>query len=144
MKRTALIVMAIVTVLVAVSCSSSTDEITVEDPWGRASPKVAAAGAFYMLINGSDTDDVLVSAASDACGTVELHSTVMEDDVMKMQHLPEGIEIPAGERVALEPGGLHIMCIDKLEDFEAGKTIEVTLDFETADSKTVEAEIREG
>ena len=136
--------MAIAAALLAVSCSSAGDEISVEDPWGRASPKVATAGAFYMTIRGGETDDVLVSAESEACGAVEIHETVMSDGVMKMQHLPAGIAIPAGEDVSLEPGGLHIMCIDKLEDFEAGKVIPVTLVFETADSQTVDADIREG
>jgi hypothetical protein len=135
---------AIAAALLAGSCSSASDEITVEDPWGRASPMVAASGAFYMTINGGAEDDRLVAAESAACGTVEIHETVMQDDVMKMQHLPDGIEIPAGGAAVLEPGGLHIMCIDKLQDFTAGSTIAVTLEFEKAASQTVEAEIREG
>ncbi|MEN8235115.1 MAG: copper chaperone PCu(A)C [Actinomycetota bacterium] len=142
--RTALVALAVVMALLAASCGSPSDEITVDDPWVRATPPAAAATAFYMTIKGSDTADRLVSAESAACGTVEIHETVMEDDVMKMQHLPNGIEIPAGGEAKLEPGGLHVMCIGKLDDFTVGNTIALTLVFETSESQTVDAEIREG
>ncbi|MEN8235716.1 MAG: copper chaperone PCu(A)C [Actinomycetota bacterium] len=144
MKRSALIVLTIVTVLLAASCSSSSGEITIDDPWGRATPEAAPASAFYLTIEGGDTADRLVSAESAACGTIELHETIITDGVMKMQHLPNGIEIPAGGEAALEPGGLHVMCIGKLDDFTVGNTIALTLVFETAESQTVDAEIREG
>jgi copper(I)-binding protein len=87
--------------------------------------------------------DTLVGATTDACGTVEFHTTVMSDVVMKMQMVEGGIEIPAASSVSLEPGGLHAMCIDKQVDFAAGERIEMTLDFANAASQTIEIEIRE-
>ena len=105
---------------------------------------VAANGVFYMTIEGSDVDDRLVSAYASVCGATELHQTIMTDGVMMMQQAEDGIEIPAGGEAVLEPGGYHVMCINKDGEFEVGDTIPVTLTFENSEMQTVNAEIREG
>lgn len=127
--------------LVAAACGGG-DDIAVDDVWGRPSPMTEGNGAFYMQISGSGEDDTLVNAMSDACGMVELHETSMTDGVMSMQHLPEGIDVPAGETVSLEPGGLHVMCMNVTDPFEEGDMIDVDLVFESGTEMTVTAEIR--
>lgn len=97
-----------------------------------------------MTLKGTDVADRLVSAYASACGATELHQTIMADGVMKMQQAEDGIEIPAGGEAVLEPGGYHVMCIDKDVEFKVGDIIPVTLTFETAEMQTVDAEIREG
>ncbi len=129
--------------LIASACSSSSDALAVDDPWGRTSPAAATNGAFYMTLNGGATDDVLVSASTDACGMVELHATTMADGVMTMEHLPDGIPVPADSQVNLEPGGMHVMCMNKRVAFTVGDTVDLDLVFESADPMTVTAEIRD-
>ena len=63
---------------------------------------------------------------------------------MMMQQVEGGIEIPAGGEAVLEPGGYHVMCINKNVEFEVGDIIPMTLTFEIAEMQTVDAEIREG
>ncbi len=132
--------------LTACQSAPAGPEVTIEGAWGRPSPKVATAGAFYMLIknNGGEADQ-LVSGTSPACGTVELHESYMTDEgAMGMRPVEGGsIEIPAGGEAELKVGGLHIMCIDKLEDFEVGAVLPVTLSFEKAGDLSVDVEIRE-
>lgn len=95
--RSTLLLLVLLAVVTAGACSSSGDGgIQVEDPWGRTSPQVAANGAFYMVLNGSDTADRLVAADAEICGTTELHQTFMNDGVMMMEQAEGGIEIPAG------------------------------------------------
>jgi copper(I)-binding protein len=143
--RPILPVFVLLIVVTAGACSSSGDDgIEVEDPWGRTSPKVVANGAFYMVLNGGETADRLVAADAEVCGTTELHQTIMNDGVMTMQQVEGGIDIPAGGQAILEPGGLHVMCINKASEFEVGDVIPVTLTFDKAEEQTVEAEIREG
>lgn len=145
MSRKTLFVVALVLSLAAGACSSSgSDDIVVDDPWGRSSPLAANNGAFYMTIEGSNVNDRLVAAYASVCGATELHLTTMADGVMKMQQAEDGIEIPAGGEAVLEPGGYHVMCIDKDVEFKVGDVIPVTLTFETAEMQTVDAEIREG
>ena len=49
--------------LLAGCASSSGPEISFENAWGRPSPKVATAGAFYMLIKnkGSEADKLIAA-----------------------------------------------------------------------------------
>ena len=56
----------------------------------------------------------------------------MENDVMKMRQLPDGIEIPAGATVELKPGGLHVMFMKIKHPLAEGDTFKATLNFEKA------------
>lgn len=127
------------------ACKVSPPEIFVEEAWGRSSPKVATAGAFYMVIKNSGGEaDKLLSASSDACGTVELHESYDKGDgVMGMRQVPDGfIEVPANGEVELKMGGLHIMCIDKLSNFDAGEVFSLTLNFEKTGEKQIDVLIK--
>ena len=137
--------LSLVVATTAVSCSRATG-IEVSEAWGRPSPSVATAGAFFMTIdNGSPEDDALIGARSPACGAVELHESYMNDEGAMAMRPAEGgrIAIPAGGSAVLEPGGLHVMCIDKLEDFSEGTELELSLHFEQAGDLTLNVEIRE-
>jgi periplasmic copper chaperone A len=119
--------------------------IDIEGAWGRPSPKVATAGAFYMLIkNEGSQADRLVAGDSSACGVVELHESYKTDEgAMGMRPVENGIEVPASGQAELKMGGLHIMCIDKLKDFEAGAVLPLTLTFENSGEIEIDIEIRE-
>jgi copper(I)-binding protein len=130
----------------ALAACGQNDKLTVRDAWGRISPAAAENGAFYLTIeNGTDEDDVLLIAATEACDTVELHEMYMrEGDVMGMRPVPGGtIAVPAGETVRLEPGGLHVMCLGKRIPFGAGAEVPLTLTFDRAGTMNVVADIRE-
>jgi copper(I)-binding protein len=133
--------------LILTGClTTSGPDITIENAWGRPSPKVAAAGVFYLVIkNQGDVGDKLVVGESPACGVVELHESYMtEDGAMGMRPVEGGfIEVPAGGEVELKMGGLHIMCIDKLEDFNEGAVFPLTLNFEKSGNITFDIEIRQ-
>ena len=146
-KLSLLIAVLILLGLFLASCASpSGPEINIENAWGRPSPKVATAGAFYMLIKNSGSEtDYLVSGESTACGVVELHESYKtEEGAMGMRPVEGGkIEIPAGGEAELKMGGLHIMCIDKLEEFEVGAVLPLSLNFEKSGEIKIDIEIRE-
>lgn len=134
--------------LTAVACtiSGGDEPLTVTDPWGRTSPAVAENGAFYMILtNNGDSDDALVSVATDACGMVELHEMYDKGEgVMGMRPVESGtIPVPAGGSAELKPGGLHVMCMGKQIDFAADTEIPLTLTFENAGEMEVTAVIRD-
>ena len=141
-----LAMLALLVLSLAACQASSGPQISIEDAWGRPSPKVATAGAFYMTIKNSGGEaDKLLSASSDSCGVVELHESYdMGDGVMGMRPVEGGfIEIPARGQAELKMGGLHIMCIEKLDDFREGAVLTLTLQFEKSGTKTVDIEIRQ-
>lgn len=140
MKRLVLIVLLACLALFAAACSTSDEAetgIVVENV--RANMTLPSdTGSFWMSIsNRSDTDDVLVGAEVTGCGVIELHDMVMENDVMVMRQVAgDGIVIPAGETVALEPGGLHVMCLQKEAPLTVGAEITIALHFQ--ESGTIE------
>ena len=66
------------------------------------------SSAVYMqIMNQGESDITLRSASSAAADIVELHRTIIKDDVARMEAL-DGLRIPAGDTVDLAPGGAHI------------------------------------
>lgn len=97
-------------------------------------------GAAYLTItNHGDTDDRLIAAASDVAQVVQIHDMVVENEVMSMVHLEDGLPIPAGETVELKPKSLHVMLISLNESIMPDTTVEITLTFEHAGDVTVTA-----
>lgn len=97
-------------------------------------PGQPVGGGFVVIKNTGSTDDVLVAAESAVADHVELHEMAMENDVMKMRPVKDGIPVPAGETVELKPGGLHMMFMGVKEPFVEGGTVKVKLTFEKAGS----------
>ncbi len=56
----------------------------------------------------------------------------MDNGVMQMRPLPDGLPIPAGATVVLQPGGYHIMFISIKHGVKPGDIIHATLTFEKA------------
>ena len=119
--------------------------LNIESAWGMPSTDMPTAGGMFMLIKNSGTaSDKLLSAKSPACGSVEVHETVMKSDgTMGMNLVENPVEIPAGGQVELKSGDLHIMCIMRKDDlFKPGSMIDLTLAFEKSGEKTVSVEVR--
>jgi copper(I)-binding protein len=134
--------MSLKTTLLAGACallpSLAIAEMMVTDPYARAAGAMAQSGAAFMeIMNMGETDDRLIAAASDAANRVELHTHVVDGDVMRMVHVEEGFAIPAGEAILLERGGMHVMFMGLTRALEQGDEIEVTLTFEEAGEMTV-------
>ena len=115
-------------------------EIAVHDAYARSAMASAKTGAAFMVIeNTGDSDDRLVSAASDAAMKVELHTHVADDNgVMKMMEVEDGITIPANGQHALARGGDHVMFMGLTGPFVQDETVTVTLTFEKAGDMEVE------
>ena len=115
--------------------------VTVTDPWCR--PAAAGAGAVgcYVGLQAS-VDDRLVAVATPAAARGEIHTMSMDDGVMRMRQLPDGLALPAGESVALKPGAEHLMLMAPTGALDEGGEVELTLTFEKAPAQTVTAQIR--
>ncbi|MGE6605553.1 copper chaperone PCu(A)C [Halomonas sp. NPDC076908] len=122
--------------------SAESSHLDVTQPWARATPPGAAAGGGFLTItNHGSVDDRLVGASAAITDQVEIHTMEMVGDVMRMQHLPGGIEIPAGETVTLAPGGLHLMFMALPSPIEEDQPIPLTLEFQHAESIETELQV---
>ncbi|WP_413204221.1 copper chaperone PCu(A)C [Rhodospirillum sp. A1_3_36] len=117
-------------------------DISVTNAWARASAGMAkAGGGFVTLSNAGSSDDRLIAAKADVSAVVQLHTHIREGDVMRMRQV-DAIDIPAGGRVSLEPGGLHIMFIDLKAPLTEGQHFPLTLIFEKSGEATVDLVVK--
>jgi len=73
---------------------------------------------------------------------VEIHETVeLDGGVMRMQRVDGGVAVPAGGRVAFEPGGRHLMVIGITVDLAEGDALPLVLEFERAGRVEVQARV---
>jgi copper(I)-binding protein len=117
--------------------------IEARDVWARPAIAGGTAGVFLRLVNGGGEADRLLGGSTDVADVVEIHETVMEGDVMRMQMLSGGLEIPAGGEVVLQPGSYHLMLIGLQRDLAVGDELELALAFEQSGTLTVEAQVRQ-
>jgi len=146
MKRISIVV-AMLAVLSA-GCADASGDVTIVDPWARASASMQSAGAVYMTIDGGDIADELVGVAvpESVAMVAELHEATMvqNDDggtMMGMQQVTS-IAVPAGGTVALEPGGYHVMLMQLAEPLVDGTEFTITLTFEQAGDITTTVDVR--
>lgn len=99
-----------------------------------ATPDAALSmGAFYFTVkNTGDEPDRLVKIESDIAESVEIHNVEMNNGAMTMQPQSDGVEIPAGEELVLEPGSYHVMLIGITKSLVDGEEFTATLHFEKA------------
>jgi copper(I)-binding protein len=108
-------------------------QVTVNDPWVRATvPAAKASGAFMQIQSAQDAR--LVEVRSTVAGMAEIHQMGMENNVMKMQQV-NGIDLPAGKTVELASGGYHIMLMQLKRQLKAGETVPLTLVVQKKDKK---------
>jgi hypothetical protein len=114
-------------------------DLSIGHPWIRATPKGAQNAGGYMKItnNGSEADR-LVGGTVAGAKIFEVHSMSVENNVMKMRRLEDGLEIKPGETVELKPGSYHVMMMGLDGGYEEGPKVLGTLLFEKAGTVEVE------
>ncbi len=129
---------AIAALFTVASGSLYAQNVDVKNAWVRASVQgQKATGAFMQLTASQPT--TLVGVASPVAGVAEVHEMKMDGDVMRMRALPQGLPLPAGQPVALTPGGYHVMLMDLKATLPKDSTIPLTLTFK--DAKGVESRV---
>ncbi|MEJ2174950.1 MAG: copper chaperone PCu(A)C [bacterium] len=124
--------------LLAFAASPALAQVSVDQPWMRATaPGARVAGGFMTIENQGAAPDRLVAAASPVAERVELHVHVHEGGVMKMQQM-QNFEVPAKGQFVLKPGGAHLMFVNIKRQINQGEKIPVTLTFEKAGELNVD------
>jgi copper(I)-binding protein len=109
--------------------------LQIETPWLRATPGGAKVAAGYLRITNTGSEpDRLVGASMPLAGRGDVHEMSMQDGVMHMRPLAQGLTIAPGDSVELRPGGLHLMFLDVKGALKEGDDMQVTLTFEKAGS----------
>jgi copper(I)-binding protein len=137
------IIIALAALLALLTGASAHDyklgSLHIVHPWARATPKGASVGGGYMKITNNGTvADRLVGGSSPVAGRFEIHEMSVEQGVMRMRLLREGLEIKPGQTVELKPGSFHVMLIDLKQPIREKERFKGTLIFEKAGTVEVE------
>ena len=119
-------------------------KIKIDHPWARPTVTTRQPGAvFFHLENTGETDDTLlaVEVSPEIANGAELHTTLNDEGTLRMRQMTDGIVIPAGSEVAVQPGGHHVMLFGLAAPLEDGSRFPVTLVFEQAGAIEVEVAV---
>lgn len=116
--------------------------LQVEQAWVRAGPPGMPMLAGYARFDNHGTQALrLVAVVGDGFELVELHRSEIVDGVSRMRPVPV-LEIPAGQSVSLQPGGLHLMLMQPLRMPEEGDVIVLRLQFDNGEQAAAEFTVR--
>lgn len=128
------------------SSETTVDGQTIADvgatgPWCRPTPNGMDMTACYITLT-STTGDRLTSVISPRAAQSTLHAVSTEGGVMSMTEMADGLELPAGQAVALAPGGDHIMLTSVTVPLAEGDLVPLALTFESGAQIALEAPVR--
>lgn len=110
--------------------------------WVRTPPvAMPMMAGFGRIENACSAAVAVVAVRSDAFADVSLHETRIVDGVSRMRAVPR-LAVPAGGSVELKPGGLHLMLMQPRGALTPGDSIEVVLELEGGQTRTVQLEVR--
>lgn len=125
------------------STVANAGDIKILEAWSPLAPPTAGAHAAYVsLTNGGTSPRILVSASSDQYGMVHIHESKVKDGVSSMMMVHQ-IEVPAGGKLSMAPGGLHIMLMHPKKPNEAGSIVPVSLKFANGESIEINVTVRD-
>ncbi|MFZ9962896.1 MAG: copper chaperone PCu(A)C [Burkholderiales bacterium] len=103
-------------------------EASIREPVGGQDFTVG----YCLLRNAGKMNDKLLKVTSDVIGFFEIHEMSIQNGVMRMRELPDGLVVPKGGVVYLKPGGLHLMLFDIKAPLAVGKHFQAVFHFQKA------------
>jgi len=114
--------------------------VSVTNAWARASVKGQNATGVFMNLKAS-SHTRLVAVNSSVAKVSEIHQMNLDNNVMKMSALPNGLELGEGRVVELKPGGFHIMLFDLKKTLQKDSKIDLQLTFQDATGKKTQMDM---
>lgn len=115
--------------------------INIENAWARVILKNRPAAGFMKIHNHSAQADAVTGASSPAAERIELHTHIMQNNVMRMRPVKK-IAVPAKGSTEFKTGGYHLMIFGLKHHMEIGSKLPVTVVFENAGPVKLEFDIR--
>ena len=124
MDRWALIAVA----FVALTVGAEEPPVVVDRGWALPTPTNELTTKGFARLRAQE-ELALVGASSPLARAVELHRTVGEGPMAKMQTLPR-LPLSAGASITFAPADYHWMLIDVTKPLREGDEVPLVLDFE--------------
>jgi periplasmic copper chaperone A len=126
----AIMVIGVLLCLILVGCATPTTVLNaqVSEVWVRAAGSGITSA--YMTIENPNSQALrLMTIETTAARVVEIHTMRVENEVMFMEPVTDGLEIAAGTTLDFAADDIHLMLIDLTDALEVGDTVQLTLTF---------------
>jgi copper(I)-binding protein len=115
--------------------------IHVADAKARPTSPGATSGVVYMVVmNHGAVDDSLTGLSTPVADKAEMHRSVNENGVMRMDAVGD-LPLKANGGVTFEPAGLHIMLTGLKQPLKLGDSFPLTLTFAKAGAVTISVSV---
>jgi copper(I)-binding protein len=126
----------------AISQMARAGSLRVEGGYAPATIGMAKTGAVYLTVtNDGSSSERLRGVTTAVARHAQLHVHAMKGDVMTMAPV-ECLAIPAGGRITMAPGGLHIMLTGLTSPLKEGQRFPLRLSFDDAGEITVDIAVK--
>ena len=121
---------------------SAIAELDIHNAWIKNLPPVIPVRAGYMTIRNAQANAVsIIAIRSDAFASVEIHRTIAEDGMMRMEPVPT-LVIEPDSSVQLAPGGLHLMMMSPTESTKPGDVLEIVIELDDGSTQSLNMTVK--
>jgi copper(I)-binding protein len=131
-----------VLLLLAACGQHEAPEIELDGAWARPTVGHAPGAVYVTIVNKGGVPDRLTGAFTDHAAMAMVHQNEIVDSVARMRMAGE-INIPAGDRIDMVPGGTHIMLEGLRAPLNTGDRFDLVLRFRESGDKAVEVTVAE-
>lgn len=117
--------------------------VSAAEPWSRPAAAGTTGAGFLTLTNSGGSAEALVSVKSPVAAAVEVHRSNLARGVSRMDRV-ERLVIPPRGKVALAPGGYHLMLKGLKSPLTAGQKFPATLTFASGRTLSVAFTVSDG
>jgi len=127
--------------LLLASCGQNGEpDIQLGNAWARPTRGDAPAAVYVAINNKGEADDRLTGAFTDHAAMAMVHQSELADGVATMRMAGE-INIPAGSRIEMVPGGTHVMLEGLRAPLKTGDSFELVLKFQKSGDRKVTVDV---
>ena len=117
--------------------------LVIQNVWIKDNPFNHPMTTGYLTIhNKSNSDTKLIAVSSSIAERIEIHQMSMNNDIMKMRPLKNGLIIPANAITYLKPGDFHLMFFGLKKQMTPMETHLINLTFQKLGTITVHALVK--
>ena len=117
-------------------------DLDIHNAWIRDLPPTIPVRAGYMTVHNAQSQTVsIVSIRSDAFASVEIHQTIKQDGMVRMEPVPT-LTIEPDSTVQLAPGGLHLMMMHPKNPTKPGDVLEIVIELDDGSTQTLNMTVK--
>ncbi len=129
-------------ILLLVLPGSAFAELDIQNAWIKNLPSIIPVRAGYMTVHNAQTHSVsIIAIRSDAFASVEIHQTIKQDGMMRMESIP-ALAIESDSTVQLAPGGLHLMMMNPTKPTKPGDVLEIVIELDDGSTQVLNMTVK--